>query len=323
MKIVEELKIDFTDFWPGFIKTDNFFYKLLGEKYKLVISDQPDILFYSVYGNKHVNYRCTKVLFTGEAQRPDFVLCDFAFSFDYPVSKRNYRLPLYALYGDVTALVKRKVNARERLKEKTKFCCFIVSNGDCDVRNDFFIELSKYKRVDSGGKIFNNIGHLVGNKLEFIKDYKFVIAFENRIYPGYTSEKIFEPLTQNCIPLYWGNPLVYNDFSTDCFINCHDFKTFDEVISRIKEIDNDDELYMKYLSAPAFNDDQLNEYVKKENIIRRLDEIVAHHFNGKWKLLPLIRPYYFKALMKSRSFTKHFSSLRKMAGSKIRTTGHK
>jgi hypothetical protein len=123
--------------------------------------------------------------------------------------------------------------------------------------------------------------------------------------------------------LYWGNPLVYNDFSTDCFINCHDFKTFDEVISRIKEIDNDDELYMKYLSAPAFNDDQLNEYVKKENIIRRLDEIVAHHFNGKWKLLPLIRPYYFKALMKSRSFTKHFSSLRKMAGSKIRTTGHK
>ncbi len=58
------------------------------------------------------------------------------------------------------------------------------------VRNNFFLKISKYKKVDSGGLALNNIGYIVKNKLEFIKDYKFTIAFENSSYSGYTTEKI-------------------------------------------------------------------------------------------------------------------------------------
>jgi hypothetical protein len=291
-----ELKINFTDFWGGFDKTNNFFYNLLIEKYNVLLSEKPDILFYSVYSSDHIKYNCTKVFYTGENQRPDFILCDFAFSYDYSSSNRNYRLPLYALYGDVTKLINRKVNAKEILDQKTKFCCFIVSNDACKIRNDFFINLSKYKPVDSGGRLFNNIGGLVENKLEFIRDYKFVIAFESKSYPGYTSEKVFEPLTQNCVPIYWGDPLVGNDFNTNCFINCHEYPSFQEAINRVIEIDSNDELYLQYISEPAFVNDELNEFVKKENIVIRLDEIIAYHFNKSYKFLPKIRPLYFMLL---------------------------
>ena len=37
------------------------------------------------------------------------------------------------------------------------------------------------------------------------------IAFENSSFPGYTTEKIFEPMLEGSIPIYWGNPRVDED----------------------------------------------------------------------------------------------------------------
>ena len=41
----------------------------------------------------------------------------------------------------------------------------------------------------------------------------FTIAFKNDSYPGYTTEKIYEPMYVNSLPIYSGNPLVYRDFN--------------------------------------------------------------------------------------------------------------
>lgn len=290
-----ELKIDFADFWPGFDKKNNFFYNLLSQKFTVIISDKPDLLFYSVYTTEHLNYKdCTKILYTGENQRPNFRLCDFAFSFDYSEDIKNYRLPLYALWGDLTQLVDRQIDARATLNSKKKFCCFIVSNGGCEVRNNFFHELSKYKHVDSGGRFLNNIGGPVENKSEFIKEYKFVISFENESYPGYTTEKVYEPLADHCIPIYWGNPLVGQDFNTKSFINCHDFSSFSDVIDKIKEVDNNDDLYMQYLKQPVLINNELDKLLSKENVLRRLEDIVAFHADGKYETRQRIQPFYLK-----------------------------
>jgi hypothetical protein len=290
------IKINFVNFWSTFNKTENFFYNLLIQRYEVTISDDPDILFYTIGGLEHARYKCTKVFYTGENIAPNFAFCDFAFSYCYPVTKKNYRLPLYALYDDVTKYINRKVDARGILAAKSKFCCFIISNDKCRERNDFFNLLSKYKHVDSGGRALNNIGRPVQNKLEFIKDYKFVIAFENVSYPGYTTEKVFEPLQQHCVPIYWGDPLVGNDFNTKSFINCHQYASFDDAVTRIIEVDNNDDLYMQYLSEPMFKDNKLNEYVNNENILNRLDEIVAYHFNQDFKPRRYIRYPYAKVL---------------------------
>jgi alpha(1,3/1,4) fucosyltransferase len=282
-----KLKINFSDFWPRFVKTDNFFWKLLSRKYDLEISEEPDILFYSHFGRNFLNYNCLRVMFQGENGRPDFHECDFAFSFDFiPDNPRNYRLPLYVMYDDVNKLTLPR-DPDLIAKTKTKFCAFVVSNKFSAKRINFFKKLSKYKPVDSGGLIFNNVGGPVKNKLEFIQNYKFTLAFENSSYPGYTTEKIFEPMLVNSIPVYWGNPLIERDFNPASFLNYHEFENDHRFIEKIIEIDNNPDLYRDMLSQPFFHNNTINEFVNEENIIKQLDNIV----NSIHAIEPVARIY--------------------------------
>ena len=58
---MESIKIAFSDFWAGFdydptgkIEYDNTIYRILSEHYQIVIdNDNPDFLFFSVFGGRH------------------------------------------------------------------------------------------------------------------------------------------------------------------------------------------------------------------------------------------------------------------------------
>jgi hypothetical protein len=264
----KKIKIDFSDFWGGFDKTDNYFYNLLKEEFDVEISSNPDYLFFSLFGQSHQRYNCKKIFYTGENIAPPLGYCDYSFSFDYLDDTRNYRLPHYLLYDGYYELALEK-QIDESLA-KRKFCNFVVSNGDCQQRNRFFEKLSKYKKVDSGGRFANNIGYAVPDKRKFQSEYKFSIAFENNAYrpqhPGYTTEKVMEPMTVNSIPLYWGNPLIGKEFNTESFINFYDFKSEDDMIDYIIELDKDDGRYLKMLNKPWFEEYNIPENNKIENI---------------------------------------------------------
>ena len=137
-------------------------------------------------------------------------------------------------------------------KETSKFCCFVYSNK-VKFRNKFCIRLSKYKKVDCGGGCLNNIGKKVVNKLNFQKDYKFCIAYENSCYPGYTTEKILDAYKANCIPIYYGSKTVIKDFNPETFINAHDFENDNDLINYIKKVDTDEALYNSYMGKNIFS----------------------------------------------------------------------
>ncbi len=268
-----KVKIKFTDFWPGFSPSGNYFFQLLSQDYKVELSESPDMIIYSCFGNDFEKYDCIKVFYTGENIRPDFSACDFAISFDYNEDPRHYRLPLYALYIDkykaLPALKQKrtKKEAEKIWKRKTGFCCMVVSNPDASQRLDFFEKLSVYKKVDSGGNTLNNIGEAVADKMDFIKDYRFVIAFENASYPGYTTEKIVEPLIADCIPLYWGDPLVGNDFNKKRFLQLDHDSSQEAFIQKIIQIDNNEEMAINMLMEPAFNNSVMPYNIKKKSLI--------------------------------------------------------
>lgn len=296
----EVLKIKFADYHEGFNPEKNFFWDLLSVKYDLQTSDQPEILIYTSFGRSHVNFRCLKIYWTGENRRPDFNQCDFAFTFDeHSQDGKNYRLPLYVHYphayglGDLSCITNRKLNGAQANKvrlQKTRFCNMVVSNAQRDKKcEEFFHKLSKYKKVDSGGRYLNNIGGPVPNKLDFIKDYKFTMSFENSSYPGYTTEKIIEPMLVKSIPVYWGNPNIANEFNPESFINLHDFATIDEAIQRIIEIDQDDELFNHMISAPCFHDDRVPLYLTNDAILERFSEIIDKRKN----FIPVARTWRY------------------------------
>jgi hypothetical protein len=271
---MKDLKLNFSDFWSGFNKTDNWFYNFLKPHYNIEISDNPDFLIYSVFGREHLKYDCKKIFFSGENIGPDYNDCHYSLTFDWLDIDKHYRLPLYVLYDGYYDLVNKKVD--NSLLDR-KFCNFIVSNGNNSIRNDFFIKLNKYKRVDSGGGFMNNIGFRVGDKLEFQKNYKFSSTFENNAYRidkrGYTTEKIMQSMMANSIPIYWGNEWVDRDFNTKSFINYHDFKNESEVIDYIIYLDKNDEEYMKVMREPWFNDCKIPDSNKPENILNFFKKI--------------------------------------------------
>ena len=264
----KKIKIDFSDFWGGFDKTDNYFYNLLKEEFDVEISSNPDYLFFSLFGNQHQNYKCVKIFYTGENIAPPLGYCQYSFSFDYLDDSRNYRLPHYLLYDGYYELQREKIIEESMVNRK--FCNFVASNGDCQERNHLVQELSKYKKVDCGGRWMNNIGGPVSDKRKFQSEYKFSIAFENNAYrpqnPGYTTEKIMEPMTVNSIPIYWGNPKIDLEFNTKSFINFYDFKSESDMIEYIIELDKNDDRYLEMLNQTWFTDYNIPENNKIENI---------------------------------------------------------
>jgi hypothetical protein len=142
----------------------------------------------------------------------------------------------------------------------------VVSNANAKRRIDFFNKLSAYKRVDSGGRYLNNIGGPVEDKMKFIEKYRFVISFENESYPGYVTEKIYQPMYKGSIPVYWGSTLIDKDFNTHSFINCHEYNDDEAVIRRILELEENHEMLEEVLQEPWFHGNRLPESIKEENI---------------------------------------------------------
>ena len=262
------VKIDFSDFWHSNRIEDkcaNPLFVLLSKRFDLEICEQPDFLIYSCFGLNYLRHRGTRIFYTGENKRPDYSACDWAIGFDHSDDPRFMRWPNYALGDRSSLLLTRDGDAL--FDAKQHFCAFINSNGKARVRMEFLDKLSRYKRVDCGGKARNNLGYRVVDKIAFLKSYKFTIAFENESYPGYTTEKLADALQGNAVPIYWGNPLVSRDFNPESFVNAHDFRNLDEVVDFVVELDKNDSLYKRYLSAPPIAGNRYTEYLDEERIL--------------------------------------------------------
>ncbi|HWX20976.1 MAG TPA: glycosyltransferase family 10 [Candidatus Binatia bacterium] len=274
------IRLDFCDFWPFFDKHDNFFFNLLSERFDVRICDQPDFIIYCNNGHVHRLHNCVKIYFTHEPIRADFRECDWAFTAFYEDNPRHMRLPYYVvLHESPEPLIHRSERSDALLKQRAKFCSFVVSNQN-PKRNrnrlEMFEKLSAYKRVDSGGRFMNNIGGpLVGydGKIEWMRNYKFHISFENSCLPGYTTEKLCQALMARTLPLYWGNPRVAADFNPRSFLNASDFPDLDALVEKVVELDRDEAKYLEYLSEPAFPNNQPTEWYDRRRLLEQFERI--------------------------------------------------
>jgi hypothetical protein len=267
------LKVDFSDF--GFLnKQDNYFLRLLRHHYTVELSDKPDLLFYSDTGHSHLHklYTCKKVFWTGESNLGNFNECDYAMTPRRSDDPRHMRLPYYVLGCECDAedLIKTPGEAETILNEKRSGCSVVISNAGrrAQYRVEFFHKLKDRVPVKSGGRSFNNVGGPIppgGNaKNEFLRSSRFNLCFENKSIPGYVTEKIVEAMWARCIPIYWGDPEIVEEFNPKSFINVHDFPSEEACLKRIEEIENDDEAYGEMLKEPYFHGNTPNKWYQVE-----------------------------------------------------------
>jgi hypothetical protein len=289
----------------SFSTAENFFVEALSRRFDVIRDDKnPDYLIFgdlnpnqSFYAESHYNWdqftnpNMVTIAFTGENVRPPLDKADFAITFDHLNSSRHYRLPLYVvdMYGAVkegwTDNFYQLVNLKhdyEKDYDERKFCSFVVSNPRQEMRNAMFGLMNTYKGVHSAGPHLNNMGSVLPRdklvyKLDFLNNYRFNICFENGSYPGYVTEKLFNALQVKTMPVYWGSPTVGRDFNTDAFINCHNFKTLNEVVKYVEHLDSQagKQEYLDIIERPAFKNDIPNEFTDLNNFCDWWEQFVV------------------------------------------------
>ena len=60
--------------------------------------------------------------------------------------------------------------------------------------------------------------------------------------------EIVEAFAAGTIPIYWGDPRAAEDFNENAFVNCHNYETLDDIVARVKEIDENDKLCLSMLN---------------------------------------------------------------------------
>jgi alpha(1,3/1,4) fucosyltransferase len=275
------IHLDLSDFAVRLVKTDQFFVKTLQERFDIRLTCSPDYLIYTFGTQVHRLYTCKKIYWTPESDLPDFHECDFALTSRYLDDPRHLRLPYYIFNVKPEDLIKQPDEWRTVAAEKKKFCCFMSSyaNRKVRTRTEFFQKLNQRKKVDSGGRALNNIGRQIPftheAKREFLRPYKFHLAFENESVPGYVTEKLVAAMRDRCIPVYYGCPRVAEEFNPKSFLNYFDFPSEEALIERMLEIDQNDDLYLQYLKEPFFHNNKPPAAYDKNRILDFFERIFS------------------------------------------------
>ena len=194
------------------------------------ISSSPQVLLYGPYAGELPKGYFTKVFIGCENVQPIMEECDWAFGVMREDQIGDRRYMRFARWGDDSQLVQQERDWEPVLRAKTRFCAFIYANP-VRYREAFCRALSRYKPVDAPGRSLNNMpsidpvpGQQDWNaKIEFLRNYKFVIAFESASQAGYNTEKLTHAIEADCLPIYWGDPEIARSFNAARIINAHDY----------------------------------------------------------------------------------------------------
>jgi hypothetical protein len=169
-------------------------YEVIGTSIKC----EHDAHIFGPFGSDWLSIKGPKVHFTGENTGP-IEHASVKLNIGYKNLQENYlRMPLWMFEIDWFGADLQKIRnplplpinscTRSYSEKKSKFCAFVVSNPKNLVRNEAFDSLSKYKQVDSAGRLYNNVGSEIfaglgggGGELkkhEFLKDYKFCLCYD-------------------------------------------------------------------------------------------------------------------------------------------------
>lgn len=189
---------------------------------------------------------------------------------------RHCRLPFYVVETECHAadLVRRPGETEHVLPERRRGCGVVISNTGrrAAVRNAFFHALTRRIEVRSGGRGFNNIGGPIppggAAKHEFLPLDRFNMCFENLSLPGYATEKLVEAMWARRIPIYWGDPLIAQQFNPASVLNVSDFENEERALEHVERIDRDDALYARMLAEPFFRGNVPNAFY---NLQRQAD----------------------------------------------------
>tara|TARA_R110000822_G_scaffold161129_2_gene301452 strand:- start:242 stop:1162 length:921 start_codon:yes stop_codon:yes gene_type:complete len=296
-----QIKIAFGNMWGGFFPNDNIITNSLRMSHDVIVDNvNPDVVICQHTEGmpaKHITER-----FKGKAKiihwyveaanrigEPDYNDCDYSITTCTFDNEKNLRLPHWSMYIDwfndpyvanrnqsFLMCPEKLTSSYRKSIEKQKFCC-ILTNNDMGLRGSHypqFIRLAQKDglEVESRGKFCRTFPPLEDNrcelfKMNFIKDFKFHMCYENADVLGYVTEKIIHPMFDGVIPVYWGTEDVKKEFNPDRFVYAGDYSSVEEVYQRVVQIHSNDELFYEIQSQPRFINNKIPYWATPEYIM--------------------------------------------------------
>jgi hypothetical protein len=115
---------------------------------------------------------------------------------------------------------------------KSKFMCTFISNPEPN-RIHALNEFRKYFEIDVYGPL---AGRKVDSKIKIAKDYRYMMCFENDLYPGYVTEKPLEAYVCGTVPVYFGDLGKSGNVNSKSLINLLDFDSVKNLAQYLAKI---------------------------------------------------------------------------------------
>lgn len=300
---MKDLRVFFLD-WYDYItpgsSTDNIFLWILKKHFNIIIDDKnPDVLFYSLYYNRHLEYKnCLKIYVNSEPisynhlemydnnfrhkvsiNDADYIITSYQSNIE-----KNYYMPIFLLWLYHNIYVTQKVESFESLTnyrkvtDRPNFCAFLHNNNVPERRRKVFEKLSNYKHIHTKNRDLN-FGGFTSEKIEAFKNFKFSFAMQNHYYtenfencdaPGLIDEKVIESLISGTIPLYYGNENVGDYLNSDAILNYHNFNDDDKFVEEIIKVDKSSKLYYDIASQPIVKNLEMLKLEELENFLLKI-----------------------------------------------------
>ena len=269
-------------------------------------STSPDVVLSGVYGITEPTGKC-KIFFNGESKQRfayysnvERILkkYDYYIGFDVPTiihGDRMFRLPhwmcMFDFYKDNSKYMDI-IGGLSPMGHKRNKNCVMIATTDFNLLRSSFVVFCFHKNitVHCPSKVCHNtdympVGregkgdeHFFHGKLDYLKQFKIEICFENTNEYGYVTEKIFGALMTGCIPVYWGSSfegLIENDIiNMDRVLYLeHDLSNFEEIIEQVYRLTNDEDYYNMFSNKPIFKKNA-SEILKK--YLEKFDSFINH-----------------------------------------------
>ncbi|KAK8773194.1 hypothetical protein V5799_012273, partial [Amblyomma americanum] len=160
-------------------------------------------------------------------------------------------------YGEVTVKKNGRHMSEQTIKRlwkgKSKMVVWPVSNCNTSGKREHFVhELRKHIYVDVYGKCGDrNCSRSRACYLSFAKSYYFYLSFENCICKDYVTEKLFNVLQYDIVPVVLGGANYTRAAPPGSFIDALSFKSPKDLALHLKNVASNFTLYRSFFKWKA------------------------------------------------------------------------
>ena len=118
-------------------------------------------------------------------------------------------------------------------------------------------------------------------KLSIMDEYGFALAMENTLLENYVTEKIWDAVQCNALPLYYGNDWIYSEFPRDSFVDVRNFSSTVDLFNFMEALSPDEKARRSELCRGVYkrlherNEHRASEVRHLCLLAKRLREICA------------------------------------------------